>query len=165
MMNFFGSQTASEWYQRFVVFSFFLCIFWIKGYMGEKNYSWLVAALTSNDVTVSAKELRPGSPVSRYMLPVVCWFIHSTDFATENFHASLEKPEKTVKEEEAEPQRQTSQPQEKQEAAAVEPTKDTKKDSRRFVFLKFYMHMQTSGKSYIYLYSVYYTTSWKCKKL
>lgn len=56
-----------------------------------------------------------------------------------------------MKEEEAEPQRQTSQPQEKQEAAAVEPTKDTKKDSRRFVFLKFYMHMQTSGKSYIYI--------------
>lgn len=57
-----------------------------------------------------------------------------------------------MKEEEAEPQRQTSQPQEKQEAAAVELTKDTKKDSRRFVFLKFYMHMQTSGKSYIYIY-------------
>lgn len=58
-----------------------------------------------------------------------------------------------MKEEEAEPQRQTSQPQEKQEAAAVEPTKDTKKDSRRFVFLQFYMNMQTrSGKSYIYIY-------------
>uniref|UniRef100_A0A671VZW2 DNA polymerase delta subunit 3 n=1 Tax=Sparus aurata TaxID=8175 RepID=A0A671VZW2_SPAAU len=49
-----------------------------------------------------------------------------------NFFGSqaAKKPEKTVKEEEAEPQRQTSQPQEKQETAAVEPTKDTKKDSR-----------------------------------
>ncbi|XP_073347336.1 DNA polymerase delta subunit 3 [Pagrus major] len=49
-----------------------------------------------------------------------------------NFFGSqtAKKPEKTVKEEEAEPRRQTSQPQDKQEAAAVEPTKDTKKDSR-----------------------------------